>query len=478
MPNIYVCDSLLVAAPSDANDGFDIFGINSLLTGASYNAATRTLSGGTLAGNIPDLTACFIAVTGGTGWTAGLYQIESCDPVAGTIVFPNVAGVNTSTNNVPTCSTGALATITAALAKAPATPALPYTSYGLNAAVQICLAPSGGVFSIDATLALSVYGTAAFHNRIVPALQTTGAINPPGLTARIQPSGTFTAGTPLVQLVTGTNPYYLEIDSIIFNGNANGRQASHCFDANTGNGDIAFTNCRFTAGSGNGLRIVSQRIQAHRCVTDANLTHGVYATSSANNNLRLDNCESHSNSFEGFNIEGTSEGAALIECLAHNNGRHGFSFVSSNRSTLVFRCIAAANAQHGFDLAAGVDLCLRGCVASGNGTTASHRQFNFGGTSSVARTLTFDANAAFAAGSAVITDATDLLPGQIITLAAAPLRNTAAAAFDGRLTGPARSALRSTMRRRGGVGFPTVTDAPGLSAFSLGSSGERGVPRS
>lgn len=484
MPTIFVSATSIVNTPNDSNDGLDIFGLQVFVDTPSYTAATRTLVDSGFVGSIPDLTGCWIGVTGGTGWTAGLYQIESCDPLTGTLVFKNAAGVNTSTNDIPTLSDGPVLTLAGAIAKFPATPTGPWTSYAANAAVRMCIANVAGLSSTTGNWQLNTYGTAAYHHRVCAADITTGQPEPTGQFATIQPTetfpmagaGPFTPNTPLVQLVTGTSGYYFDFANIIFNGTNDGRSATHCFDCNTANGDITFTNCRFTnaGASGNGLRVVSQRIQLTRCRFDTNATHGLYATSSSLNSLRVFNCESFSNSFDGFNMEGTSEGGTLVECLSHNNSRHGFQFASSNRSTLVHHCVAANNAQHGFDLSSGVDLCLRGNVSCNNGTTSSHRQFNFGTTTRGTRTLTVDGNLAFAAGSTVVTDATDLDSSQLTTASASPIRILAASTFDGRLL----PALRRTQRlvtENIGAGV-TQTNPPGLSIVDPpGSSGDQRV---
>lgn len=474
MPTIFVATQVLVSPPDDANDGLDIYGLQALQDTAAYTPATRTLFDPGFANAIPDLTGCWVAVSSGTNWTKGLYQIESCDVSSGTLVFKAATGVNTTSTDIPTLSSGPLATISAALALAPATPTSAYTSYAANAAIRIGLALASGTIDIASTLQISVYGVAAYHNRVCPANPITGQIDTTAITS-IRPSGSFTAGTPLVQLVTGTNPYYLEFSNITFNGTANGRQASHCFDANTGNGDVRFHDCRFTGGSGNGLRVVSQRVQVARCLFDSNLTHGIYTTSSANNSLRVFGCESHSNTSDGFNIESAGEGASLIECVAHNNGRDGFAFASSNRSTNVHRCVAANNTQHGFNMGSGVDLCVRGCVSAGNGSTSSHRQFSFGTTTSTSRVLTFEGNAAYAAGSTVATDATDLSTAQLTTVTSTPIRSTAASSFDGRLLPALRRTLGTLIAGVYGLSN-TQTTPPGFSQLDPpGSSGDQRV---
>jgi parallel beta-helix repeat protein len=272
----------------------------------------------------------------------------------------------------------------------------------------------------------------------------------------------YHTGTPFFQLVTGSSAYYLDIEGITFNGTANGRTATYCLDLATANGDVTVTNCRATASTNSGIRVLARRCHLSGTVVYAAGSHGFELTSTALNDLRMVGCEAYSNANDGFNISGSSEGTALIECIAHNNTRHGFQFAGSNRSTLVVRCVAAANAQHGFDMSSGVDLHVIGCVSANNGTTSSHRQFSFGTTTNGTRALVLLGNAAFAAGSTVATDATDASSGQLASLSASPLRSTAVGTFDGRLANSFRRSLSTYVPGLAGLGV-SQTSPPGLS---------------
>lgn len=484
MPTIFLSDISLGGSttPDDVNDGFDTLGLGNLLAAPAYSAAGRTLQDVGLVGNLAAITAgMFVAVTGGTGWTAGLYELESVNDGTGTIVFKAGSGVNVSTNDAPTLSTGPLATLTGvsgAMSKFPTTPTGPWTSYTANAAVRLAIASSTGNFDLAATWQWNTYATAAYHHQICGA--TAGGVisatgTPP---TTLRPGSAFTTGTSLFETVTGTSAYYLDIVSLAFNGSANAKTALRCVNLNQANGDIVLTNCRFTAATGDGFRTVSSRTALSRCRSFSNGQHGFYNTSSALNNIRLFACEASSNTADGFNVDGSSEGVSLVECVSHNNGSDGFEFAASNRSPLVLRCTAAANAQHGFNLGAAVDAHLIGNVSTNNGSTSSHRQYSFGATTAGTRALNLEGNVACAAGSTVVTDATDTTAAQILAVTTTPIRNTSASAFDARLTGSFRAALRSLIRKLIGVGV-AATDAPGLGTFTAGGAGgDRVLPRS
>ena len=479
MPTIFLSDVSLAASttPDDVNDGFDTLGLGNLTLAPAYSHSLRLLEDPGFVGELAAVTpGMFVGVTGGTGWTAGLYEIEAVDNSLGRITFKAAAGVNVSSGDAPTLSTGPLATLTGfsgAMSKFPATPTSAWTSYAANAAVRLAIASSTGNYDLAATWQWNTYATAAYHHQICGA--TTGGVisstgTPP---TTLRPASAFTTGTALFE-TAGSNPLYLEIESLAFNGSANTKTANRCINLNIANGDVWINNCRFTAATGDGVRSVSSRTAISRSRSYTNGQHGFYLTSSALNNARLFACEAHGNTADGFNLDGSSEGSTLIECLSHNNGSDGFETTASNRSTLFLRCVAAANTQHGFNLASGVDLHLLGNVSTNNGSTSSHRQFSFGTTTMGTRVLVADGNIAYAAGSTVVTDATDTVSGQIQSLTATPIRATAAASFDGRLLPALRRTLSSLTSIIGAN--VTQTNPPGLSIVDPpGSSGDQRV---
>lgn len=477
MPTIFLANTSLAASttPDDVNDGYDTLGLGNIVSGGeAYNPTLRTMQDSGFVGNLSAITAgMFVAVIGGTGWTVGLYELESVNDGAGEITFKAATGVNVSTADPPTLSIGPKATIAGAIAAFPATPTSAWSSYAANAAVRLAIASNTGNFDLPASWSYSTAATAAYHHKICGAtiggvISSTGT--PP---TTLRPASAFTTGTALFE-TAGSNPLYLDIESLAFNGSANTKTANRCINLNIANGDVWINNCRFTAATGDGVRSVSSRTAISRSRSYTNGQHGFYLTSSALNNARLFACEAHGNTADGFNLDGSSEGSTLIECLSHNNGSDGFETAASNRSTLFLRCVAAANTQHGFNLASGVDLHLLGNVSTNNGSTSSHRQFSFGTTTMGTRVLVADGNIAYAAGSTVVTDATDTVSGQIQSLTATPIRATAAASFDGRLLPALRRTLSSLTSIIGAN--VTQTNPPGLSIVDPpGSSGDQRV---
>lgn len=472
MPTYYASATTLLAAPSDANDGLDLFGLQAAGGTPTYNSSSRVLTNASLLGLLAPLaayvsTGVYVCVVSGTGWTKGLYQLEAVDDSAGTITFK--AGQSGLGTGIPTFSNGPLLTLSAAHGKIPGAITGPWSNYGAADACRIAIY---GTQTVAATFSWTAVGVAAFRNLLtscdgggnIPTAGQGGSVY-----GEIAPAAGFTTGNPLWQNAVAAAGY-LDIENIKFNGNANTKQANYACDMNAANGNMTLTNCLFTAASNSGLRMVSARLHVNRCRTYSNGNFGFYATSSCTS-LCMFASESHSNISDGFSLQGAGEGCKIIECLSHNNSGSGFNFAGGNLSALFYGCVAAFNAVHGWSMQAGTvsDANIIGCISVGNGgVTATNYQFAFGGTTNGSRALILRGNYAGVTGlGPVISDATDFSSGQILTGSYDVLRSTAAATFDGRLKPASAAALKSLVR--GNSGASTLSAfAPGPSFTSVG----------
>lgn len=478
MPTYFVSATTVVTPPNDSNDGLDLFGLAGLGGVFSYNSSTRVLTGANLIGSLSLLapfvaTGLFVAVVSGTGWTKGLYQVEAVDDLAGTITFKaGQSGLGTGT---PTLSSGPLATLSAAHGKIPGTVSAPWTDYAsANAACRIAIY---GTQTFGAKFAWTAVGAVGYNNMLT-GCDGGGLISTEMGT--LQPTNSFTtpASNPLWQF-NAAGAGYLDVQNIVFNAAShNSTKCQYACDLNATIGYLSFTNCHFKNAAHSGLREVSNRVALIRCRAFDNANFGFYTTSTGLASLLMFGCEAHGNTNDGFSIDGTTEASRLIECIAHNNGRDGFAAASSAQSILFAYCIAAANTRHGFNLASsntalGGYINLIGNISVGNGSTSSHRQFNFSGTTSRTHANVMNGNYAGPAGSTLAFNAgADITSDQILSGVSTVLRNLSVSDFDGRLTLAKRTELRSLVTHNQGVST-FITASPGLNFFApAGGSGD------
>lgn len=467
MPTYFVSATNIINTASDANDGLDLFGIQAIGGSFTYNNSTRVLSNAAMIGFLNPLvayvaTGVWVAVVSGTGWTKGLYQLEAVDDTNGTITFKaGQSGLGTGT---PTLSTGPLLTFSAAHGKVPGSVTGPWTNYGAADAVRIAIY---GTQTFGAKFSWTAVGAVGFNNKIT-GCDAGGNIG--SAMGTLQPTNAFTtpASNPVWQMNSASN-VYLDVENIVFNAaSPNNTKCQYACDLNATLGYMSMTNCEFKNAANSGLREVSNRCALIRCRAYGNANFGFYLTSTGLVSVLCYGCEAHGNTNDGFAIDGTSEAARLVECLAHNNGRHGFALSTTAQSTIFIGCVSAFNTQHGFDLsgsntAQGGYVNLIGCVSVGNGSTSSHRQFNFTGTTTRTNANILQGNYAGANGSALnYNSGSDATSDQIYAGSYDVLRSTGVTTFDGRLKPAQAAALKTLVKKDRGVST-VITNAPGLS---------------
>jgi len=474
MPSYFVSAQTRASAPSDANDGFDTFGLQPLVTSWTYDHTTRTLTDLTFAGLLGTyglVAGAWLAVVSGTNWTAGLYQVESVNDGTGSITFAAASGINVTNSSVPTLSTGPKLTLAGAIsACTPGTAANPYTSYAANSAcrVVLCAAANGSAtHNLATAMTISLNGSAANRNSITVGdhIGNVGREYVSG-TITVEPSSAFTTGTALIT----TSGAYLDIDGIRFNGTANGDTATFALSLGTSLGYNTVKHCVFTGCTNSGVNAASRFVCLYNCTAHGNTFEGFVMSSVALNDIRLFGCEAYSNGRDGFRVSGSGDGVLISNCVSHHNSGTGFDCVSTTRSVCMIQCVASHNALHGFSLAGGSVGHVIGCVSVANGTTSSHRQYDFTGTSWGTNGQTFEGNYAGASGSAVNTNATNLTTAQLTTGSAEVLVNTTAGTYDGRLTTGAKNTLAALVSIVRGA-FNRYTVPPGLSQSASGGGG-------
>lgn len=470
----------------DGHDGLDVFGLGNWADTPGYNSGTRVYSDPGISGNMDGIVFALqlgfrprVGVVSGTGWTKGLYEVELADSIAGSFRFvAGQAGLGTGT---PTLSTGPLATLGAAHALIPAGVTGPIASYAANAAVEIAC---GGTLTFGSKFSWTKAGAVGYHNKLT-ASDLYGNVG--AATATLQPTNAFTtpASNALFEFNTTTTGFYLDVENIVFNASSpNNTRCQYACNLNVTIGYMSFARCDFRGAASSGVRAIPNRTSFRHCRASGNAAHGFYAAGVGLVTLALHGCEAHGNTLDGFNIDGYSESPLLDRCLSHNNGRHGFAFVSVPQSIHILRCVAAINTQHGFDLSGsntteGGFFNLIGNVSILNGSTSSHRQFNFSGTTARTNANIMQGNYAGPSGAALAYNAgLDVVSDQIATGSGDILRNIAVANFDGRLKPAAALALKSLVAENPGLGGTFFTP-PGLPAIGGGGgSSDRVLQRS
>lgn len=332
MPVYFVKTAALIATPNDTNDGRDAFGF--ALTAATFTNATKTLSQTGAFTSYTFTAGDQIYISGGTGVTAGLYEIASKTSNDAIVLVADIGGTNPTD---VTSSNGPWATIQKGLDTAIA-----------GDTVRIC---ADGTHA--PTLELDIDTNSGTVDDVIVHTGATARGVVDGTRPTIQPGVDDRA--ILFGAVSHIRLQHLDVDA-----QNTGLVGIHAQLAN----HIRFLRVNVHDSQGAGFDVDADKtFQLVGCEAANNSTIGF----SVRGHTILLGCSSHGNGTIGINVTGIRD-VTLSHCLVYGNGDDGIQFASGTFMTLnVLNCTIDKNGGHGVDMlnsATSSQFCLFNSIIS------------------------------------------------------------------------------------------------------------------
>jgi len=350
----FVSSGTIVAAPSDTNDGRDAIGFG--LSSATFTNSTKTLTSTGAFSSYTFSAGDEIYISGGTGVTAGLYEIASKTSSDAIVLVDDIGGTNPSD---VTSSDGPFASIPHAFN----TGNTGNTSLLGGDEIRVCgtflfTSATGGV-EADTNLSGS-YGSLT---KIV-GCNSRGVED--GTVAVIKADGS-TKFSPLFK-ISGAQ-YCVARNFDIDGDGSSAKTATNGVDSRTvGSSGWDWIDSSFHGMGSDGVYLRGQFWRFTRCHFYDNGGDGFTINGSSDKGTFFD-CRSFDNGGNGFEH---GRGAAFHYCSSYNNGGDGYRVASGAADDHVYsNCLAFDNGGDGFYSQANDafwdDQCIVNCTSTNNG---------------------------------------------------------------------------------------------------------------
>lgn len=329
MATWFASSATIVAAPSDLNDGRDAIGFG--LVAASFTTSTKTLTKTGAFASYTFTEGDILYISGGTGVTAGLYEIASRTSDDAIVLVADIGGTDPAD---VTSSDGPFSTLAHAFNNA----GTGNTSLASGDEIRVCGTFLYTNLTTGLIADLNLSGSRGSWMKVV-GCNARGVED--GTKGVVKASGSTSFG-PLLSVV---NLDYCIFRNMDFDGDGSvARVATGGVDSTTDNGSVLcdFHDCTFHGMSGDGVK---QRA----------------------NYWRFDGCSFYDNGGAGFQSNDTSTRSTFYGCDAYDNDGDGFSH---GRPCKFHSCKAYGNGVYGYEVNSGAceDLNYSACLAYGNGS--------------------------------------------------------------------------------------------------------------
>lgn len=326
MATYFVKQTAIVATPADTNDGLDPIGFN--LSAATFTTSTKTLNKTGAFASYTFTAGDLIYISGGTGVTAGLYEIASKTDNDNIVLVEDIGGTNPSdvtSSNGPFLTVGKGNTVT------------------INGGdeLRIC---ADAVYT-QGLLSLLGDGTATTGHLTWTGANSRGVVDQ--TKAALEGTGTYT-------LYGNTSDFrkfqYLDIygdvtyetveltdceDSIFYRCRIRSASGAHTYAAVHIDGsseDAFFVECEITGNGTTGTGSIGIRaagpVKILGCAIHDCAGNGIWAE--AYRGTWIENSLIYKNASRGVYIDsGSYNGCALINCVVHGNSGDGIRFSNS-----------------------------------------------------------------------------------------------------------------------------------------------------
>lgn len=352
-------------APSDSNDGRDPAGFG--LTGATFTNSTKVLTKTGAFTNYTHQTGDVVYISGGTGVTAGLYEIASKTDADNIVLVADIGGTNPTDVS---SSSGPFATLHHA-----------FNDGGVGVSIAAgdeVRVLNDGIYEIDNNIQVS--GNGSNTDRVfIRAVDDRGVPFPNELlsTNRVHIRCAASAFTGSYMLEANAQQWTYQ--GLWLDGRDSGgtRRASRLLLTGSPGWGNFFVNCEFSHNDDTFANVyVNYAEQFSFC--DFHDSNGLGCSHGSGNGGQYDFCRFYDNAKSGFqNAASGSDGGGLTGCWSYNNGtdsaaHHGFDITQggTDSTSRIVNCIAYGNAGDGIYIEG--ELCraqglVWGNVLHGNG---------------------------------------------------------------------------------------------------------------